>query len=1307
MTRWLLPLLLVAATLAQPARAQDDDGTRLERLIESQLSGDDRDVRIEGFRGVLSSEATLDRMTISDAEGTWLILEDAVLDWRRAALLRGELRVTALTAERLSILRQPVPPEGVELPEAEATPFSLPDLPVSIQIGEIAIGTLELGEPILGVPAELTLTGQAQLADGSGAIDVQLERLDGAEGAFTLDASFDNATRVLDIDLLLDEEDGGLAATILDIPDTPPLRLTVAGEGPLDDITVDIGLATGGVERVDGVVRSQRVSGADGEAGAQVIEIDLAGDLSPLLATEYRPFFGESSEITARVERRPDGATRLENMRLASAALNLEGDVTLDPEGRPVEIDVSGRIVDPGNAGPVRLPVPGAETLVSSADLNLDFDAAESDAFSLTMRADGLRVDDLSAASAGISATGRIVPAAGGVGAVTADVSAELSGLDHADPALAEALGPAIAFMTEASWSEGDPIRLDALSLRSGDLFAEGGISVGLGGNELPVTFDLAAEIGDLARFSGLAGQDLSGAVRTEIAGTAEPLSGAFDIAIDAVARDVGTAPALPPTALAGETRLSLAAVRDTEGTRIETLDLVSGDLALTGSAALGGGEGTAPLSYDVSLEAGSLSRFAGLADLGLGGSIDADLEGTADLETGAFDLVLDGTARDLRATPALPPEVLAGETTVRLVAARDAGGITIETLDLVSGDLGVQGQGALMSGEDSAPFGFDVNLDIGDLGRFSGLAGQELGGALQAEAEGMGDLTAGSFDVTLDARARDLRAAAIPPQLLDGQTTLNVSAERDADGTLILETLDLDGTQVTLDGAGRLTPGGGTLELDARLANLGLFTTAVSGPATASVAVTSGSGSGEGYGIDGRVTGPGGIAANVMGRVGLSGGRVDLGIRGSAPLSLANQFILPQSVTGTLNFDLGLRGQPGLEALSGSVTTSGARLTVPAARLALENLGLTARLNGGRISFDGGANVSTGGRVSLSGSVNAAAPGVPGNVDVTLASVRLVDPTLYDVLVDRGDISVSGALAQGPMVAGRIVLGESELRVPESGVGGAAPVPDALRHVNMTPPERRTLAAAGFLGDGNGNGGGTSAIGLDLEIVAPGRIFLRGRGIDAEFGGSIRIGGTTANVIPAGRFELVRGRLSILGTRLDFTEGAATLQGDFDPFLDLRATSLSGGYRIFIDVDGPVSSPDITLSSDPFLPEDEILAQLLFGRSVSALSPVQLIQLADAASSLVGGGSGGGLLTNLREGLGLDNLDLQTDDQGNAAVRAGRYLSENIYTDVTVGAEGDSEVSLNIDLTPSITARGSVSSDGGSSLGVFFERDY
>lgn len=98
-------------------------------------------------------------------------------------------------------------------------------------------------------------------------------------------------------------------------------------------------------------------------------------------------------------------------------------------------------------------------------------------------------------------------------------------------------------------------------------------------------------------------------------------------------------------------------------------------------------------------------------------------------------------------------------------------------------------------------------------------------------------------------------------------------------------------------------------------------------------------------------------------------------------------------------------------------------------------------------------------------------------------------------------------------------------------------------------------------------------------------------------------------------------------------------------------------------------------------------------------------MQLASAISTLAG--RGGGALDRLRQGIGLDDFDVTTDEAGNAAVRAGKYLSENIYTDVTITSEGDTEINLNLDITKEITAKGSVDQDGETGVGVFFERDY
>ena len=127
---------------------------------------------------------------------------------------------------------------------------------------------------------------------------------------------------------------------------------------------------------------------------------------------------------------------------------------------------------------------------------------------------------------------------------------------------------------------------------------------------------------------------------------------------------------------------------------------------------------------------------------------------------------------------------------------------------------------------------------------------------------------------------------------------------------------------------------------------------------------------------------------------------------------------------------------------------------------------------------------------------------------------------------------------------------------------------------------------------------------------------------------------------------------------------------------------------------------------STPPLPEEEVVARLLFGRGLGSLSVFQAAQLASAVATLAGKG-GEGLVGRLRSEFGLDDLDISGGADGTVAVKAGKYLSENLYSDVTLGADGKSAISLNLDVPPGVTLKSSVASDGRSSVGVFLERDY
>ena len=79
------------------------------------------------------------------------------------------------------------------------------------------------------------------------------------------------------------------------------------------------------------------------------------------------------------------------------------------------------------------------------------------------------------------------------------------------------------------------------------------------------------------------------------------------------------------------------------------------------------------------------------------------------------------------------------------------------------------------------------------------------------------------------------------------------------------------------------------------------------------------------------------------------------------------------------------------------------------------------------------------------------------------------------------------------------------------------------------------------------------SVVRLDVNVSAPNRMFVRGRGLDAELGGSVRLTGPITGIQPVGGFKLIRGRLSILSQRITFDEGTVTLVGDLDPFPEFR----------------------------------------------------------------------------------------------------------------------------------------------------------
>lgn len=344
-------------------------------------------------------------------------------------------------------------------------------------------------------------------------------------------------------------------------------------------------------------------------------------------------------------------------------------------------------------------------------------------------------------------------------------------------------------------------------------------------------------------------------------------------------------------------------------------------------------------------------------------------------------------------------------------------------------------------------------------------------------------------------------------------------------------------------------------------------------------------------------------------------------------------------------------------------------------------------------------------GSLTASGSVKVdPARGFPADLRVRGARATLVDGPLAR-LVANLDLGVSGPLAAAPRLSGRLGVLDLELRVPDRLGGASAPLRDA-RHVTPPPQTRVRLAQAARLRQGARRAGPPYRAALDLVIDAPGRIFVRGRGIDAELGGSLRLTGTTLDPMVIGAFELRRGRFTILTQRLDFTRGRLSFGGGLVPELDFVAETRAGEVTAHIAVTGPANVPSFVFSSTPALPEDEVLSRLLFARAAGGLSPFQALQLAQAVGQLSGNG-GGDLFESTRRALGVDDLDIGLG-AGGPTVGLSRAISDRIRLGVRAGARPESTgVGVDIDLTQRLRIQSEIGADGRASVGVGIEQEY
>ncbi len=462
-----------------------------------------------------------------------------------------------------------------------------------------------------------------------------------------------------------------------------------------------------------------------------------------------------------------------------------------------------------------------------------------------------------------------------------------------------------------------------------------------------------------------------------------------------------------------------------------------------------------------------------------------------------------------------------------------------------------------------------------------------------------------------------------------------------------------------------------------------------------------------EGFGaavLQGKLQLPASVSLNPVGWSLPAEGALSGQVQGTVDLKRAAAVagLDDQIMAGEVQVDLRLGGTAGDPALIGSAFLEEGRYEHLGSGTVIEKIELRLVGDGRGLTVetaraeDGGT-----GTVSASGRLDFDSPKGPA-IDLR---IRLQEATLvrhdYVTATADGELWLRGTL-KSPVLGGEVTVGPAEVQIP-------ADLPPELTELEVVEvgstgagPKRRAAKP-------DDSREGSSGVTLALLVRSPGKVFVRGRGLDSEWEGRLRLGGTAAQPQLEGVLSAVRGHFNFLGRRFIIREGKISFDGRDppEPRLELRAEAATGEMLFRVEASGLLQAPRIKLSSEPEVPSDEVVSHLLFGRGVESISPVQALQLAQALNSLAGG-RGLDLIGRTRSLLGVDQLEIRQAEENEVTLSAGKYLTDRVYLEVERGTGVDSgKASVELELTPNISVETEVGSNAEGGVGLNWRWDY
>jgi translocation and assembly module TamB len=344
---------------------------------------------------------------------------------------------------------------------------------------------------------------------------------------------------------------------------------------------------------------------------------------------------------------------------------------------------------------------------------------------------------------------------------------------------------------------------------------------------------------------------------------------------------------------------------------------------------------------------------------------------------------------------------------------------------------------------------------------------------------------------------------------------------------------------------------------------------------------------------------------------------------------------------SGELDLDFTVAGRVATPILQGEARISQGTLDFYQANLRLKELNSTLRLEDTSLTIDAEGKAGDG-RLAVNGRVGWRDRKLEGALHLTGDRLLVADVPEARVLaspdlrftVDDHRIDVSGAVVipeanvQPADTAGAVLASSDEEIVrPESGPGTEQSY-DVTSDVHFS------------LGD---------------------KVKVKAYGLSAEITGAVAT--QTApreSTTGTGELEVKAGKYAVYGRELEVERGKLLFTGGpvSDPGVDLRATRELPGYKVGVIARGPLRKPQLTLFSEPSLPQSQIASMLVVGRSSIQSDP----GAADAGALSATEQGGAFLAGQLGKYVGLDDIGVTQDAQTGTEFVIGKYLSPRLY---------------------------------------------